>query len=249
MVNKVDPGDPTTWTLTTPGKGLCGLVDRRNASSDAHAYYVNNVPDDLCPGPNCPASDPAWDWESFDGLMDGARSLMADDGPNGDTYYVMNDVVSLLDKFLSRVSVSQAEISGLLHTVGILMAEYDSGSSTWVYSDDLANIMSVYLPDIMDTFTGNYDNLMIIAYNLFKPGGFMESLLTGLKTSYPWSQIFTDLNDHAERSVLHRPVRGPEPLDRGHKPGTAPGGHGGPPGQGLVHAHDLLRPRLQRHGR
>jgi len=47
----------------------------------------------------------------------------------------------------------------------------------------------------MDTFTGNYDNLMIIAYNLFKPNGFMESLLTGLETSYPWSQVFTDLND------------------------------------------------------
>ena len=47
------------------------------------------------------------------------------------------------------------QVAGLLHTVGILVASY--GTPTWttvpdvMYSDDLAN-MSVYLPDIMDTF-------------------------------------------------------------------------------------------------
>ena len=242
VINKVNPGDPTTWTLTTPGKGLCGFVNRRDASSDAHTYYVTNV--------NCPTGyHPAWDWSKFYAVMDGARSLMADDGPNGTTYYMMDSAVSLVDKMLTKVTATKPQIGGLLHTLGVLMAQYDSGSSSWVYPTDLTDIMSTNLPEIMAIFAGHYDDLMIVSYNLFKPNGFMESLLSGLKTHYPWTQVFTDLNGLLNDHFVVPPLATPKPLDRRRQPDAAHGRHVRHAGNRLVHKVDLFRSRLRHNGR
>lgn len=187
------PASPGVWTLTTPGKGIAAFVDRREKNSVANKYYEAHLP--LPDGHHWYWNDSAADRSmNFEVMMDAMRSLMSDDGPNGTSYYIMNDMVTLLDKFLSRISVTPAQISGMRHTLGVLMATYNSTGGSWQYSSDLAKIMSIYLPDIMGTFSQHYDDLMIVAYNLFQPQGLMKYLMTGMTTSYSWSQIFSDLD-------------------------------------------------------
>ena len=53
---------------------------------------------------------------------------------------------------------------------------------------------ALYSPDIMTTFTGHYDDLMIVAYNLFKIDGIMPSIFYGLSTSQSWDLVFQDLD-------------------------------------------------------
>ena len=171
--------------LSKTGKGFVGFVDRRNpaSTSGANTFYetYRHLPDGH-----------HWDWSNFNSMMDGMRSLLADDGPNGTSYYIMQDVAELLEKFLSRVTATDAELKALRHTLGILLAYYDGG--TWVYPDELSDILTIYLPDIMTTFTGHYDDLMIVAYNLFKPEGIMPSIFYGLSTSQSWDLVFQDLD-------------------------------------------------------
>ena len=203
VINKVVPADPSTWTLTTPGKGIIGLVDRRRKDTDANQYYEENVP--LPDGQH-------WYWDltetdrntNFDDIMNGITSLLSDVGPTGDSYYIMNDVTALVNKFLTRVTFTddaerESQFKALRHTLAILLAEYDG--SAWVYSDELTSILTIYLPDIITTFgptlefpTGHYDDLMIVAYNLFKPAGIMPSIFHGLSTSHSWSDVFTELD-------------------------------------------------------
>ena len=176
-------------TLDTTGKGLVGFVDRRAAGTDAHTFYetYRALPDGH-----------SWDWSNLNKMIDALGSLLADDGPYGDTYYIMPEVTELLEKFLSRVTATDAEMAGLRHTLGIIMAGYDGGA--WTTTSDLQNIMTDYLPDILETFAGHYDDLMFIAYNLFKIEGIMPSVFYGFSTSYSWDALLHDLFD-----MLHDP--------------------------------------------
>lgn len=187
-------------TLARTGRGLAGFVNRRESGSAANTFYETYR---LLPDGH------HWNWDNFNRMMDGMRSLMADDGPNGTTYYIMNDVAALVEKFLSRVSATDAELKGMRHTLGTLMASYDSGSAAWTTPTHLRDVLTVYLPDIMTTFNGHYDDLMIVAYNLFRPHGLMPYMLNGLSTHYSWSVVFRDLNDLLQDPFFTDPAARP----------------------------------------
>lgn len=178
-------------TLTKTGKGFVGFIDRRNPLSASGAYTFYETYRHLPDGHH-------WDWSNFNSMMDGMRSMLADDGPNGTSYYIMQDVVELLDKFISRVTATDAELKAFRHTLGILMVTYapqpPTPGGTWTYSTELTDILTNYLPDIMTTFTGHYDDLMLVAYNLFKPAGIMPSVFNGLSTSHSWADVFTEFD-------------------------------------------------------
>lgn len=176
-------------TLSTTGKGFVGFVNRRAAGSAANTFYetYRHLPDGH-----------HWDWSNLYRMVDAMRSLLADDGPNGDTYYIMPEITSLLEKFLSRVTATDDELKGLRHTLGIIMATYNGTS--WNPTTDLQTLLTNYLPDIMETFEGEYDDLMLVAYNLFKIDGIMPSIFYGFSTAYPWSVLIDDLYD-----MLHDP--------------------------------------------
>jgi hypothetical protein len=195
VINKVGPLPPS-WLLTTPGKGLVGFVDRRRKDTDANKFYEANVPLPY----NKLLVRQHWYWDlnqtdrntNFDDIMNGITSLLSDAGPTGNSYYIMSDVTALVNKFLSRVTATDDELKALRHTLAILMATYSGG--TWTRTDELSHILTVYLPDIMTTFTGHYDDLMIVAYNLFKVDGIMPSIFYGLSTSQSWEFVFQDLD-------------------------------------------------------
>lgn len=184
------PLDPAQWVLTTPGKGFVGFVNRRETGSDANAFYEEQRP--LPDGHS-------WDWSNLNRMIFAMRSLLADDGPNGDTYYIMDEITDLVEKLLARVSATEAEMTGLRHTLGMIMTSYndtnaDTIGDTWEVNEDLRDLLTFYLPDIMETFDGEYDDLMLIAYNLFKTGGLMPSIFYGFSTSAPWDELLSDLN-------------------------------------------------------
>lgn len=185
---------PENWTLTTPGKGMAAFVDRRETSHVAHAFYAHEYP----------AS--AWNYDMYHEFMNGVRSLLADDSPNGDDYYVMDDVISLVVKLLSRVTATDDELKGLRHTLGTLLCRYEDTDGdplgirdAWVVDENLSNILTDYLPDIMNTFDGYYDDLLIVGYSLVKDQGLLDSILKKGSTHYSWSVLLTDfynlLND------------------------------------------------------
>ncbi|MBN2158670.1 MAG: hypothetical protein JW807_04690 [Spirochaetes bacterium] len=159
----------------------------------------------------------SWGWSNFDKMMNGMRSLLADDGPNGTAYYAMGNVANLLNKILTRVHASDDQLTALRHTLGILFAKYNSGTLQWETTGELPAILFDYLPNIMEVFDGHYEDLMLVAYNLFQEGGIMPVTVSGLSTSASWSQVFTEL-DLLLKDPFFNPWYGVAPGDPPYSP-------------------------------
>ncbi|MDD4307950.1 MAG: hypothetical protein PHU53_03980 [Thermoplasmata archaeon] len=177
--------NPELWTLTTPGKGLLGYFNRRTASTVANAFYTNHFP------------NAQWNWNNYEKLMAGMVNLLSNEGPNGTSYYIMDDVISLMDKFLSRVSGTDAELKGLRHTLGVFCTRYvdtnsDGVQDRWVTNPDLWHVIRVHLPFIVRNFNNHYDDLMLMAYSALQEGGIVPFLLHALKTHYGWEYVIND---------------------------------------------------------
>ena len=159
----------TDETPETGEKGLAVLVDGRSDSN------------------------PDRNWNNYYKLMNGIAELMSNQGSTTGQYCITNDLVSVIDKSLTSFQATDAQLKGVRHTLGAVMTYYDEDTGQWLVPNELNDILTGYLPQILNGFAGHYGNLMTVANNMLVDDGFVEYFMTNLSSSYPSQQVFEEL--------------------------------------------------------
>ncbi|NMB65487.1 MAG: hypothetical protein GYA16_11545, partial [Spirochaetes bacterium] len=136
-------------------------------------------------------SNPDRNWNNYYKLMNGIAELMSNQGSTTGQYCITNDLISVIDKSLTSFQATDAQLKGLRHTLGALLYYYDG--SQWVVPNELNDILTGYLPQILHGFAGHYNNLMTVANNMLVDDGFVEYFMTNLSSSYPSQQVLEEL--------------------------------------------------------
>ncbi len=105
-------------------------------------------------------------WNNYDRLLNAAGEMM---GNSAGPYYIMGsesthgNLVHVINNMLTATTMTTADRQALRHTLGVLMARYDGG---WVTNTELRDILRTYLPEVMTSATGHYENLLIALKSL-----------------------------------------------------------------------------------
>lgn len=134
-------------------------------------------------------------WYFFNDAADKAIEFTSDLGQGAGRFNATENLISLIDKFVTKVNPTQAQIDGLVHTLGIMQTEYqtDLGGGRWVYPEDLLDIQTRYMPTIMDLNKENGLASSEFTHALMQNGSLVEYILNTMSTPYQTSEIFSDL--------------------------------------------------------
>jgi len=134
-------------------------------------------------------------WEFFNDAADKAIEFTSNLGPGAGKFNVTENLISLIEKVVTKVSPTQNQIDGLVHTLGIINTEYreDLGGAKWVYPTDLVDIQTRFMPTIMDLNKINALASAEFNYTLMSEGSLIEYVLNTMETPYRTSEIFSDL--------------------------------------------------------
>jgi len=156
------------------GKGLAVFVDHREES---HPDYIEG-----------------YNWDNYYKLTEGIGELLSKKGSTSGEYCITDNLVNVLESTLSSFNATDAQLKGVRHTLGSVFTEYDDAQGKWVYPQDLKNILTVHLPDILDAYQGHHQNLIFFANSMLMKDGFIEYLLANLDSRYPAEDVYTQLH-------------------------------------------------------
>ena len=142
-------------------RGLSKFVDNHETPTDGSAAAV---------------TDPA-KWANYDLLLDAAGEMMGDSTSD---YYMMGEYIAtnppetqtqhgtlihIINNMLTKVTMTSTDRKALRHTLGIMMARYPSGGP-WTTNTELRDILLHYLPEVMTSASGHYENLLVALKSL-----------------------------------------------------------------------------------
>lgn len=140
-------------------------------------------------------SNPDRNWINYNKLMTGLGELLSNKGTAAGTYNITEDLITVVNRTLTSFSATNDELKGLRHTLGTALYYYDDSTSQWVVPNELKDITTSYLPQVLQAFNGRYDDLLVVANNMLIDDGFMEYFMTNLSSSYPTQDVLTQLYD------------------------------------------------------
>jgi hypothetical protein len=155
------------------GKGLAAFVDHRDSTHPNYKCYT---------------------WKNFYKMINGVGELLSNNGPltNG-SFCITEDIITMLDKTLTSVTATHAQLKALRHTLGVTMTYYDADAGQWVNAEELSAILFNKLPQLLNAYKGNNLNLLIAGLNMMQDDGFVEYLLSTMKTDYSSKQVYEEL--------------------------------------------------------
>ncbi len=133
------------------------------------------------------------DWENFSIFFDALGELMSNNGKTKGEFNIMEDIIEFID-LMNLPDASNEHLKGLRHTVGSMITYYNEDNGSWEYPDELLNIISTSMPDILETFRGRYYSLCTLIDSLMKEDGFLEYLIYSLDCTYSGREIFEQLH-------------------------------------------------------
>jgi hypothetical protein len=68
-------------------------------------------------------------------------------GDTASPYYVTNDVINIIDGFLTSTTATPTDLKALRHTLGVLFARYNG--TAWGTDTRLRDLLTVHLPDVL----------------------------------------------------------------------------------------------------
>lgn len=167
--------------------GSSDTDDIPEAGEKGLAVYVDGKPVDN--------SNPDRNWINYNKLMTALSELLSNQGSTAGTYTITQDLITVLDKTLTSFTATPKQLKGLRHTVGTALYYYDDSTSQWIVPNELKDITTSYLPQILQAFNGRYDDLLVVANNMLIDDGFVEYFMSNLSSSYPTQDVLTQLYD------------------------------------------------------
>jgi hypothetical protein len=107
-------------------------------------------------------------WSNYYTALDAIGQMM---GNSASPYYIAGNesthgtLIHIINNLLTGVTMTSADRLALRHTLGILMARYPSGGP-WTTNVELRDILQHYLPEVLTSATGHYDNFIITLKSL-----------------------------------------------------------------------------------
>jgi len=137
-------------------------------------------------------------WKSFNDAADKAVEFTSNLGKAQGKYNITDNLVNLIDKFFTRVTVGQDEINSLMHTLGIINAYHDG--SEWQYPEELIDIQTRLAPTIADIGKAHAVESAEFNLALMVEGGLIDYVLNTMETPFSTEEIVSDL----QRLLNHR---------------------------------------------
>ncbi|MFW5860871.1 MAG: hypothetical protein ACOCWZ_01365 [Spirochaetota bacterium] len=182
------------FTMRDVDVNLDGLLDELigysdpDPNNDLHgkglAVFVDNRTD----------SNPNRNWDNYYKLTEGIGELLSKKGSTSGEYCITDNLVNVLESTLSSFNATDEQLKGVRHTLGSVFTEYDDAQGKWVYPQDLKNILTVHLPEILDAYQGHHQNLVYFANTMLMKDGFVEYLMKTLDSRYPAEDVYTQLH-------------------------------------------------------
>jgi hypothetical protein len=163
------------------GKGLAAFVDHRDP---AHPNYKG------------------WNWNNYYKLINGLGELMSNKGATNGYYCINDDLIAMIDKTLTSFKATNAQLRGVRHTLGTVLYYYDDDTSQWIIPNELKDIMTGYLPQILQEYTGYNADLLSVASNMLVDDGFLEYFLTNLSSPHPSEDVFNQLYEFLNLDLI-----------------------------------------------
>lgn len=169
-------GNPYVW-----GKGLAAFVDHRDPT---HPNYK------------------VWNWNNYYKLVNGLGELMSNQGATNGYYCINDDLIEMIDKTLTSFKATNAQLKGVRHTLGTVLYYYDDDTSQWIIPNELNDIMTGYLPQILQEYTGYNADLLSVASNMLVDDGFVEYFMTNLSSPHPSADVFNQLYEFLNLDLI-----------------------------------------------
>ena len=134
----------------------------------------------------------ASNWTEYDRVLDMVGTLMGDSSST--SYYIIENVISIMDKFLGGVTPTSDDLKSLRHTLGTLMARYNTGAwgptTATPTNSELYQILHQYLPDILKAYNQGTANeyycllpVLVGFMDVNGDGTLQADEITGISTS------------------------------------------------------------------
>ena len=169
-------GNPYVW-----GKGLAAFVDHRDS---AHPNYQG------------------WNWNNYYKLVNGLGELMSNQGATNGYYCINDDLIEMIDKTLTSFKATNAQLKGVRHTLGTVLYYYDDDTSQWIIPNELNDILTGYLPQILQEYTGYNADLLSVASNMLMDDGFVEYFMSNLSSPHPSEDVFNQLYEFLNLDLI-----------------------------------------------
>ncbi len=137
-------------------------------------------------------------WKSFNDAADKAVEFTSNLGKAQGKYNITENLVNLIDKFFTRVTVGQDEINSLVHTLGIINAYHDG--SEWKYPEELIDIQTKLAPTMADIGKAHAVESAEFNLALMVEGGLIDYVLNTMETPFSTEEIVSDF----QRLLNHR---------------------------------------------
>lgn len=132
----------------------------------------------------------ATDWDIFSKMIVMSGELMSDKGLTGGQYNITDNLISIIENFATKVTLSADQIRALVHTRGIVNAYYDG---SWRYPDDMKKLSLEFAKRKLEIGRGRELESALFGRELFIGGGLVEYILETMDTPYTAEEIFNDL--------------------------------------------------------
>ena len=180
-------------------------------------YGIAHAPDDVKTTDGKPDFDNE-NWKDFEEGYEDLVNLIYKESP----YSLVESLITVTESFLGDGHMySDAQISGLLYSVGKLFTYYDADGGRWVYQGEegfnrLFNILAETLPDIHDIlkdepivengqaiYGANNDwDLLTMVSALLKKKGVLDDVIDTVTIDAKWSQVFTDIDTFLNQEFI-----------------------------------------------
>ncbi len=144
------------------------------------------------------------DWKNFNRVSIALGELLSNNGETGGRFNIMEDVIDLIHKLNTQVIITDDENIGFRHMFGSLFTEYDQDDGKWVYPDIHAHMLTITLPEILEVFKGNYDDLFVIVESLLEDNGFLEYFIYSLDSDYSAREVAEQLVAFLQSDIIAR---------------------------------------------
>ncbi len=141
-------------------------------------------------------------WDIFNAAADMAAEMTSSQGPSSGKYNITENLISLIDKFFTKVDVTQTEVDALIHTLGILNTEYNG--SEWIYPKELVEIKTRIAPTMADIGKSHVVESAEFNYAIMVEGGLIDYVLNTMETPYSTGELFSDLRRFLNHRLIAR---------------------------------------------
>ena len=142
------------------------------------------------------------DWNNFDFTVNMLGAMLSDKTKYADKYRILNHIINISTNILKGFTASPKQLSALRHTIGMLFAYYDKENEKWLPSNETKNILTVYLPQILEVYKGNYKAAFIVLKSMTRNNGLIEYFLKNINTDEKSEKIIKELHEFLSSNLI-----------------------------------------------